>query len=101
MFSINYPPVGLLGMFYGILQQPCYSEKPFFLLLGKSVVIQHGAGLTFAPFVGATFISFVEHSDFVSQQMKSVGVGGNYTSFVVAPLLFLKLLAAKSVGGTF
>ncbi len=37
--------------------------------------------LTFQTFVGATFISFVGPTDFVSQQMKSVGVGGNYTSF--------------------
>ncbi len=60
-----------------------------------------GVGLTFQPFVGTTFISFVEPTDFVSQQMKSVGVGGNYTSFVVALLLFLQILAPKGVGGHF
>ncbi len=50
---------------------PTFREKAFFLLLGKSVVIQ--------SFVGVTFMSFVGPIDFVSQQMKPVGVGGNYT----------------------
>ncbi len=58
-------------------------------------------GLTFQPFVGATFTSFVGPTIFVSQQMKTVGVGGNYAPFVEALLLFLHILALKSVGGTF
>ncbi len=61
-------------------------------------------GLTFHSFVGATFISFVGPTIFVSQQIKTVGVGGtkcNCASFVVALLLFLHISAPKSVGGTF
>ncbi len=45
--------------------------------------------LTFQPFVGATFISFVGPTVFVSQQLKTVEIGGNYVSFVVPFLLFL------------
>ncbi len=33
--------------------------------------------------------------------MKTVGVGGNNAPFVVALLLFLQIVALKSVGGTF
>ncbi len=58
-----------------------------------------GVCLTFHSFVGATFISFVGPTVFVSQQTKSVGVRGNYTSFVVAFLLFLQILAPKVLGG--
>ncbi len=60
-----------------------------------------GVGLTFQPFVGATFTYFVGPTIFVPQQMKTVGVGGNNAPFVVALLLFLQILALKSVGGTF
>ena len=86
-------------------------EKPFFPFVGEkccNTTILHpqqlktvGVGLTFQPFVGATFTSFVGPTIFVSQQMKTVGVGGNYAPFVVALLLFLQILALKSVGGTF
>ncbi len=48
-----------------------------------------GVGLTFHSFVGATFTSFVGLTVFVSHQMTTVGVGGNYAPFVVALLLFL------------
>ena len=44
-------------------------------------------GQTFRSFVGTTFTSFVGPTAFVSQQMKTVGVGGNYAIFVVALLL--------------
>ncbi len=63
-------------------------ETPLSLLLGKRFVIQQFCvGLTFQPFVGATFTYFVGPTIFVSQQMKTVGVWGNYalccSSFVV------------------
>ncbi len=72
-------------------------------MLGKSVVIPQfstpnsfvGVGLTFQPFVGATLTSFVGPTIFVSQQMKTVGVGGNYAPYVVALLLLLQILALK------
>ncbi len=60
-----------------------------------------GVGLTFQSFVGVTLITFVGPTVFGSQQMKTVGVGGNYAHFVAALLLFLQILAPKSVGGTF
>ena len=47
------------------------------------------------------FTSFVGLTVFVSQQMKTVGVWSNYAPFLVALLLFLQILALKSVGGTF
>ncbi len=56
-----------------------------------------GVGLTFQPFVGATFPSFVGPTIFVSQQMKTVGVGGNYAPFVVA---LFTVGEPKSVGPT-
>ena len=37
-----------------------------------------GVGLTFHSFVGATFTYFVGPTVFGSQQIKTVGVGGNY-----------------------
>ena len=86
-------------------------EKPFLSFVGEkccnTTILDPqqlktvGVGLTFQPFVGATFTSFVGPTIFVSQQMKTVGVGGNYAPFVVALLLFLQILALKSVGGTF
>ena len=57
-----------------------------------------GVGQTFHSFVRATLTSFVGPTVFASQQMKTVGVGGNYPPFVVACLLFLQILALKSVG---
>ncbi len=60
-----------------------------------------GVGLTFQPFVGATFTYFVGPTIFASQQMKTVGVGGNYAPFVAALLLFLQISAPKSVLGIF
>ena len=84
-----------------------YSEKPFFSFVGEkccnTTILDPqqlktvGVGLTFQSFVGDTFISFIGPTIFVSQQMKSVGVGGNHTPFVVASLLFLQIFAMKSV----
>ena len=66
-------------------------------------------GLTFDSLVGATFSSFVWPTVFVSQHLKTVGVGGNYATFIVlhmycycsfvVPSDFGSKL--KSVGGTF
>ena len=85
-------------------------EKPFFTFVGEkcsnTTILDPqqlkivAVGLTFWPFVGVTFTSFVGPTLFVSQQMKTVGVGGNYAPFVIALLLFLEIFALKSVGGT-
>ena len=76
-------------------------EKPFFSFVGEkccNTTILYPQKFKNVG-VGPTFHSFVGPTVFVSQQMKTVGVGGNYAQ--LALLLFLQILALKSVGGTF
>ncbi len=53
-------------------------------------------GLTFGSFVGANFRSFVGPIVFVSQQIKIVGVGDNYATFVATLKLYLQILALQT-----
>ena len=68
---------------WSLLEDGQIIEKPFFSFVGEkccnTTILDPqqsktaGVGLTFQSFVGATFISFVGPTDFVSQQMKSLG----------------------------